>query len=142
MRGVYAIGDVTGEPMLAQRALEFGPACRHRHRGFEVGQFRQFLDVVDATLAQAHQRLVDRDLAQPAPERRVAAELRAFVEYGKHGVVQNLSGLVAVVEQAPREGVHRLLEQPVHLLQRPHFPALQSLHQELRDVDGKARPHA
>jgi hypothetical protein len=94
--------------------------------------------------AQRHQRLVHRDLPQPAPERTVrafrsaaAAKLADPVDDLEHGVLQHVRRLLALPADPQRQREHRALEPAVDLLERRGFAPAHACEQRVRDVDGE-----
>jgi len=86
-------------------------------------------------LTQPHQRFVERDLAQPAPERRLAAKCIDALKYFQHCVMQYIARAFGIAKQAHREGVDRPLEAPVDLFERAQVARTRTREQSLRDID-------
>ena len=95
----------------------------------------QFLKHDPAFAAQAHQCFVDHDLAQPAPERRLAAELADAFEQAQHRVVHGFARTVGIAEHAQRERVRRSLERAVDLFERADIAASRAGKNGIGNVD-------
>src|SRR5690606_5393470 len=92
-----------------------------------------------AAAAQRHQRLVQRDPAQPGPERALAAESADPVVHLQHRLLQHLEGLLAVAADAQRHGEHRPLEPAIHLFERGTVAGPRLRQHGVGQVDGEAR---
>src|SRR5690606_28141172 len=85
------------------------------------------------------QRLVDRDLAQPAPERTVAAEAVDAVDHLEHRVPQHLERLLAIAADAQRKREYRPLEPAIDLFERRPLTGPRAHQQRTGHLDGEAR---
>ena len=125
----------------AERALELRRIGEQPRRRSVAGRLVALVELFErraALAAQAHQRFVDDDLAQPAPERRIAAELSDALDQPQHRVVHDLARVFGVADHAQRERVGRPLERAINLLERARIAAARTRQHELRDFDLKA----